>query len=58
MSEFARLLNKTEDMAMFANRSQFYKNIWHADSEYFCPRDANGVCSRGGEGGHVMMTRA
>lgn len=42
IGQLAAQLNKTDDVTLFFNRSKNYRNVWHADSKFFCPRFANG----------------
>lgn len=39
----AELLNKTEEMNDFRNRSKFYKNLWNKDTKFFDPKYKNGT---------------
>ncbi len=43
VSRLAAALGKTETAEDFAARSQYYKNIWDGDTEYFMPRSADGT---------------
>jgi len=38
----AEALDKKEDAALFAEHSQYYRNTWNPETQYFHPRNANG----------------
>jgi predicted alpha-1,2-mannosidase len=38
----AESLGKTEDAALFKKHSEFYRNLWNPETQYFHPRNANG----------------
>jgi predicted alpha-1,2-mannosidase len=42
LSEMARELGKTDVATRFATKSQNYKNLWDAKSQFFLPKDAQG----------------
>ena len=42
ISELAGALGKTDDAAMFAEHSAYYRNIWNPVTQYFQPRDTQG----------------
>lgn len=41
----AEALGKHEDAALFAEHAQYYRNTWNPKTQYFHPRNANGVFS-------------
>jgi len=41
--EAAKALGKENDAKLFAEHSQYYKNIWNPATQYFQPRNANGT---------------
>jgi predicted alpha-1,2-mannosidase len=42
ISKLAKALGHEEDAALFASHSEFYKNIWNPETQYFQPRNASG----------------
>mmetsp|Transcript_8111 Transcript_8111/g.7289 ORF Transcript_8111/g.7289 Transcript_8111/m.7289 type:complete len:196 (+) Transcript_8111:227-814(+) len=38
----AKLLNKTDDFEKFSNSSKNYKNVWHPEKKFFCPKTSDG----------------
>ncbi|MEI2724036.1 MAG: glycoside hydrolase family 92 protein [Verrucomicrobiota bacterium] len=42
ISLLAEALNHPEDATLFREHSQFYRNLWNTNSQYFQPRDAQG----------------
>ncbi len=42
ISLLAESLGKHEDAALFREHSQFYRNLWNTNTQYFQPRDAQG----------------
>ncbi len=42
LSEMAGELGKSGDQALFATRSQNYRNLWDKDKQFFMPKDAQG----------------
>lgn len=43
IARLAAALNHSQDAAMFAGRAQYYKNLWNPETQYFQPRDSQGV---------------
>jgi predicted alpha-1,2-mannosidase len=42
ISKLAKALGNNEDAALFASHSEFYKNIWNPETQYFQPRNSDG----------------
>ena len=42
ISKLAAKLGYTEDSALFAKRSQYYRNLWNPETQYFQPRNSDG----------------
>lgn len=40
--QLAKVLEKKEDVALFSERAQNYRNTWNPETRYFHPRNANG----------------
>ena len=43
IGQLAEALGKKEDAALFAEHAQYYHNTWNPKTQYFHPRNANGV---------------
>jgi len=43
IGQLAEALGKKEDAALFAAHAQYYRNTWNPKTQYFHPRNANGV---------------
>jgi predicted alpha-1,2-mannosidase len=43
ISSLAQALGYEQEARIFANRSQFYKNVWDPKKQFFCPRSKNGT---------------
>jgi predicted alpha-1,2-mannosidase len=43
ISQLAEALGKKDDAALFAEHSQYYRNVWNPATQYFQPRDTQGV---------------
>lgn len=43
IARLAEALGHREDAALFKRHSQFYRNLWNPETQYFQPRDANGA---------------
>ena len=42
LAQLATELGETADAEMFLAHSQYYRNLWHAEDQFFRPRDAEG----------------
>jgi predicted alpha-1,2-mannosidase len=42
ISKLAKALGHEEDAILFASHSEFYKNVWNPETQYFQPRNASG----------------
>jgi predicted alpha-1,2-mannosidase len=42
ISKLATALGYREDSALYAKRSQYYRNLWNPETQYFQPRNADG----------------
>jgi len=42
ISLLAQALGRDEDSALFRGHSQFYRNLWNSQTQYFQPRDSQG----------------
>ena len=42
ISKLATELNYAEDAALFAQRAQYYRNVWNPETQYFHPRKLDG----------------
>ncbi len=43
VSKLAKALGKEEDARLFKEHSQFYRNIWNPETQYFHPRNSDGT---------------